>query len=252
MAALVEFDRVGKDYLIGFPFPKPFVAVSNVSLNIEPGEVFGLVGPNRAGKTTLLKMMLNLCRITRGVIRRFGQPSSDRNTLGRIGYMHENQAFPRYLTPLSLLEYYGAFSKLTHQVIQQRMYQLVEQVGLADRRQDTIARFSKGMVQRLALAQALLNDPDLLVLDEPMEGLDLSARKLLHDLVRERRKQGKSVLIVSHSTHDIDQLCDRIGIVLGGKLAYLGSLADFKNDPKTKQPRSLETALHQLYDQSSS
>lgn len=252
MPPMVEFAQAGKDYLVGFPFPRPFVAVAQVSFQIEPGEVFGLVGPNRAGKTTLIKMLLNLCRITRGEVRRFGEPVRVRRTLSRVGYMHENQAFPKYLTPLSLLEYYGTLTRLPAAAIQERSYKLVEQVGLADRRQDILARFSKGMVQRLALAQALLNDPDLLVLDEPMEGLDLSARKMLHGIVKERRRQGKSVLLVSHSTHDVDQLCDRIGIMLGGQMAYLGSLAAFKQDPQTKQPRSFEAALHDLYDRSAS
>src|SRR5262245_6611695 len=170
VTAVAEFDNVCKDYPTGLlPGPK-LRAVAGVSLHVRPGEVFGLLGPNRSGKTTLVKLLLSLARPTSGRVRRLGRPASHRATLARVGYVHENQAFPRYLTAAALLEYYGALSLMEAARARQRAGELLELVGLADRSREPISRFSKGMVQRLGLAQALLNEPDLLVLDEPAEG----------------------------------------------------------------------------------
>ena len=149
-------------------------ALRGVSFGIEPGEVLALLGPNRAGKTTLLKILLGLCHPSGGRVFRLGRPISQRSTLARVGYMHENQAFPRYLTAAALLEFYGQLSLVPASVLRTRVPALLEKMGLTDRAHEPIARFSKGMVQRLALAQALIAEPDLLVLDEPMEGLDLA------------------------------------------------------------------------------
>ena len=128
-----------------------------VSLAIEPGEVFALLGPNRAGKTTLVKILLGLCRLSGGSAFRLGRPIAERGTLARVGYMHENQAFPRYLTAATLLDFYGKMSWIPSAVLKSRVPALLERVGLADRAHEPISRFSKGMVQRLALAQALLS-----------------------------------------------------------------------------------------------
>ena len=138
-----------------------------MSFSINPGEVFGLLGPNRAGKTTLVKVLLSLCRPTQGRVNRLGRPAADRDTLSRVGYVHENHAFPGHLTATRLLEFYGSLTLVPCEDLGRRISVLLERVGLADRARESIARFSKGMVQRLGLAQALLNEPDLLVLDEP-------------------------------------------------------------------------------------
>ena len=167
-------------------------ALRDVTLHVEPGEVFGLLGPNRAGKTTLVKVLLSLCRPTAGAASRLGPPVADRSTLAQVGYVHENHAFPRYLTAAGLLEYYGRLTLLPAEVVRERAPSLLKRFGLADRGREPIARFSKGMVQRLGLAQALLNEPDLLVLDEPTEGLDLDGRRLMREVaaeVREPRRQ---------------------------------------------------------------
>ena len=124
---------------------------------------------------------------------------------------------------------------------------LLERVGLADRAHEPIARFSKGMVQRLALAQAMLAEPELLVLDEPMEGLDLNARKLLQEIVAEQRRAGKTVLVVSHALGEVAQVCDRLAVLVEGRLAHLGSLAALLRDPHTNHERSLEAALGPIY-----
>lgn len=222
----VEFDKVRKDYLVRrFP-PRWFPAVRETTFAVKRGEVFGLIGPNRAGKTTLIKMLLTLTRPTSGSIRRLGASVTDRRTLARVGYMHENQAFPKYLSAYDLLVFYGVLSRGDRSAQRQRIPQLLERVGLADRSFEPIAQFSKGMVQRLALAQALVNEPELLVLDEPLEGLDLLGRKLLHEVVQDLKASGRTVLLVSHSTADVEKLCDRVGIMVSGRLLKSGTLAE--------------------------
>ena len=223
-------------------------ALRGVSFGIEPGEVFALLGPNRAGKTTLLKILLGLCHPSRGRVFRLGRPLSERSTLARVGYMHENQAFPRYLTAAAAPRVLRpACRGFRRSVLRTRVPALLERVGLADRAHEPIARFSKGMVQRLALAQAVLAEPDLLVLDEPMEGLDLSARLLLQEIVAEQRRAGKTVLVVSHALGEVAQVCDRLAVLVEGRLAYLGSLASLLRDPETGRERSLEAALEPIY-----
>jgi ABC-2 type transport system ATP-binding protein len=222
-------------------------ALRGVSFRVEAGEVFALLGPNRAGKSTLLKILLGLCRPTGGTVLRLGRPLSDRSTLARVGYMHENQAFPRYLTAAALLAFYGTLAWVPEARLRTRVPALLERVGLADRADEPIRRFSKGMVQRLALAQALLNEPELLVLDEPQEGLDLTARVLLREVVAEQRRAGRTVLVVSHALGEMAQLCDRLAVLVEGRLAHLGPVAELLHDPQTKGTRSLETALEPLY-----
>jgi len=240
---IVQYHQAVKDYPSGFFARDRLRAVDGVTFQVEAGEVFGLVGPNRAGKTTLVKLLLALCQPTQGQVFRLGQPSAERSTLKQVGYVHENQAFPHYLTARALLEYYGALTLLTEETVKARVPKLLERVGLADRADEPISRFSKGMVQRLGIAQALVNEPDLLVFDEPNEGLDLVGRRLVRDLVRHQKRQGKTVLFVSHVLTEIEQFCDRIGIIVAGKMAFVGPLADLLQDPKTKAPRTLESAL---------
>ncbi|MFO0813819.1 MAG: ABC transporter ATP-binding protein [Gemmatales bacterium] len=229
--------------------PKQIEALAGVSLTVSPGEVFALVGPNRAGKTTLVKLLLSLSKPTSGSITRFGVPAADRSTLSRIGYVHENQAFPRYLSAEALLHYYGTLTYLSDQLMRERVPVLLKKVGLARRSQEPIKAFSKGMVQRLAVAQALLNDPDLLVLDEPTEGLDQDGRQMVYDIVAELRDRGKTILLVSHVLSDIELLANRLGVLINGKFAYFGTLQDFRRDPATGEERSLAAALKPLYAQ---
>lgn len=246
MQSVASFRGVSKNYPLGGFASGTFSAVQDITFDVRPGEVLGLVGPNRAGKTTLIKMLLTLTRVSKGELLRFGEPARRRRTLARVGYLHENQAFPRYLSARSLLHYYGRLAYVGESPLRERTERLLDRVGLADRAAEPIGRFSKGMVQRLALAQALVNSPDLLVLDEPMEGLDLAARKLVHEVVREQRAAGKTVLFVSHSLLDIEELCDRLIILHGGRLRYDGSLDHFLGQAGPT-PRSLERVLLDFY-----
>jgi ABC-2 type transport system ATP-binding protein len=241
---VAAFSRVVKRYPGAWPARRPTWALDDVSFDVRSGEIFGLLGPNRAGKTTLVKLLLSLCHATSGKVERLGRPVEDRATLGAVGYVHESQAFPRYLSAAGLLEFYAALNRETGARVRRRLAELLERFGLADRSREPIASFSKGMLQRLALAQALVNEPRLLVLDEPSEGMDLLARALLHDTLAEQRRLGRAVILVSHSLSDAQRLCDRVAVVRAGRLAYLGTLEALE---VSGQGGSLEAALKTLY-----
>lgn len=246
--AAAVFEKVSKVYRVGWN-ARRLVALDEVSLTVGWGEVFGLIGPNRAGKTTLVKVLLSICRPTGGRIMRLEYPLSERATLARVGYVHENPAFPTYLNAWQLVEGYGRLSGVPRTLLRERTEALLHRVGLADRARDTIAHFSKGMLQRVALAQALVNDPRLLVLDEPAEGMDLPARRLLDEVIGERRAAGHSVILVSHSLTDVGRLCDRVAVLRGGRVAYTGKTADLAGADFEPQPGSdqLESAVEALY-----
>lgn len=245
--SVAQFESVSKCY--GGVRPRRAVqALQGVSFAVPQGEVFGVVGPNRAGKSTLVKLLLSLCRPSSGRITRFGRPSGDRHTLARVGYIHESQALPRYWHAQGLLHYYGAMSGLPGRAVRRRAGELLDRVGLADRRREPIARYSKGMLQRLALAQALINDPELLVFDEPTEGMDLLARRLVFEAIAEQRARGQSVLLVSHSLADIERLCDQVAVLREGRLVFVGPVAELRGQGKPEAPHSLEEALEPLYE----
>lgn len=248
MTTAATFDRVEKTYRTGLLGRSGVAAVRGVTLTVPAGGVFGLLGPNRAGKTTLVKLLLSLSAPTAGTVTRLAEPLDRRGTLGRVGYMHENHAFPRYLSATELLAFYGGLSGVPAADLSVRVGKLLERVGLADRKAEPIARFSKGMVQRLGLAQALVNDPDLLVLDEPTEGLDLSGRQLLREVIREFKAAGKTVLLVSHVLPEVQELCDRIAVLVAGRVVHEGSLADLLQGAKAGKERALEGALRPIYE----
>ena len=218
----VAFENIVKTYRSGIFARSGIEAIRDVSLSIPNGSVFGLLGPNRAGKTTLVKMLLSLARPSSGNVVRLGQSANRRSTLARVGYMHENHAFPRYLSAKEVLVFYGGLSGMRTVELEPRANHLLERVGLADRGSEPITRFSKGMVQRLGLAQALMNQPDLLILDEPTEGLDLFGRQLLRDVASEYRRDGKTILLVTHVLNEVEELCDELAVLVAGKLAYRG------------------------------
>ena len=149
--------------------------------------------------------------------------------------------------PAALLEFYGELSAIPPRILRSRVPLLLDRLELADRSHESISRFSKGMVQRLALAQAMLSEPELLVLDEPMEGLDLNGRRLLQEIIAEQRQAGKAVILVSHALAEVAEVCNRLVVLVAGRLAHVGSLADLVRDPDTGRARPLETALRPLY-----
>lgn len=246
---VAEFERVSKIYGPKLPGFHRIKALKNVSFSVLEGEVFGLLGPNRAGKSTLVKALLTICRPTSGSISRFGHPSSDRQTLSRVGYIHESQSLPGYLTAQGLLEYYGALSGMSRRLIGARSAELLEQVALVDRSHEPISRFSKGMVQRLALAQALMNEPELLVLDEPTEGMDMLARRMVYDAIDQQRRFGLTTIVVSHALGDVERWCDRVAVLREGELVYLGPTAELTWDAEKSTNRSLEKALEPMYEE---
>jgi ABC-2 type transport system ATP-binding protein len=246
--AAAVFHKVSKIYRVGWR-SRPLVALDEVNLAVGWGEVFGLIGPNRAGKTTLVKILLSICRATEGRVMRLEHSLSERGTLARVGYVHENPAFPRYLHARQLVEGYGRMSGVEGDVLRRRAGELLERVGLADRTHEKIENFSKGMLQRLALAQALVNDPRLLVLDEPAEGMDLPARRLLDEVICERRQQGHSVILVSHALSDVQRLCDRVAVLRGGRVAYTGTVSGLagQDEHQHEDHTPLESAVEALY-----
>ncbi|HWB01279.1 MAG TPA: ABC transporter ATP-binding protein [Pirellulales bacterium] len=244
----VEFHNAWKVYRHGiWPRRRSVQALRGITFAVPSGSLFGLLGPNRAGKTTAIKALLTICRLTKGSVLRLGRPADVRSTLSRVGYVHENQAFAPYLSADSLLDYYGALSGVTRANRRQRIPQLLDEVGLGDRTREPIAGFSKGMLQRLSLAQALLADPDLLVLDEPTEGMDLVARHSLHELLRRRQRRGKTALLVSHSLDDVEALCDRVAVLRYGEVAFCGPLDELIGAGEAPEHDRLETALEDLY-----
>ncbi len=239
MAAVAAgFDNVTKTY----PGRRAAPAVRGVTLAVPAGSAFALLGPNRAGKTTLIKLLLSLSKPTSGGITRLGRPAKDRSTLGRVGYMHENHAFPRYLSAAEVLHFYGGLTGVPTAQLASRAAALLDRVGLSDRAHEPISRFSKGMVQRLGLAQALVADPDLLILDEPTEGLDLFGRQLLRDVVTEVKRAGRTVLLVTHVLSEVDELCDEAAVLVAGRLAHHGPVAGLSAD------RPLEAGLRAIYE----
>jgi ABC-2 type transport system ATP-binding protein len=242
VTAAAEFESVAKTYKTRIG-AAGVVALRGVSLSVPSGSAFALLGPNRAGKTTLIKLLLNLAAPSSGNVQRLGQSINKRETLANVGYMHENHAFPRYLGAEEVLKFYGNLTGIPPEPLPKLVDNVLGRVGLADRSREPISRFSKGMVQRLGLAQAILNEPKLLVLDEPTEGLDLHGRQLLREVVKETVAAGRTVLMVSHTLNEVEALCDRAAVLNAGKLAWQGSIADLKQRGRG----NIEAALETLY-----
>jgi ABC-2 type transport system ATP-binding protein len=216
-----------------------FTAVDGLSLNVRRGEIFGLLGPNGAGKTTTLKTMLGLLRPDRGTVRLLGLPPSDPAARARIGFLPENPYFYDHLTGEELLDFYGRLQGIAGAERKRRVDATIARVGLAGRAGGALRKFSKGMVQRLGLAQAILHDPDLVILDEPMSGLDPVGRREVRDLILGLREAGKTVFFSSHILQDAEMICDRVAIVVDGRLRHLGSVHDLVS----AKPRWFEVAV---------
>lgn len=193
-------------------------ALRELSLTIDSGEVFGFLGPNGAGKSTTIKILMGLLRPTAGDVRLFGAPSELPDSRRRVGYLPENPSFYDFLSAREYLRFVGSSFKMKPDVIREQSDRVLKLLDLETAAGRPIRGFSKGMVQRLGIAQALLHDPDLLIFDEPMSGLDPIGRSLVKDIILDQKKQGKTVFFSTHVTADVERVCDRIGVIVGGVL----------------------------------
>jgi len=199
-------------------------ALDGVDLSVEPGQVFGLLGPNGAGKTTTVKILLGLTRPTAGSASLFGRSVSDPESRRRVGYLPEGHRFPGYLTARQTLSIFGRMSGMDTASIRRRAPELLERVRLSDWADVRVKKFSKGMTQRLGLAAALVHDPDVLLLDEPTDGVDPVGRREIRDLLQEQAARGKAILLNSHLLSEIERTCDRVAVLRSGKVVAQGRI----------------------------
>lgn len=202
------------------------VAVDNLNLVVERGEIFGFLGPNGAGKTTTIKMLLGLIFPTSGQGWVLGNPIGDKRTKEKVSYMPENPYFYDYMTGEDLLYFYGGLFGLRGSALKKKVDELLQLVGLNEHRKKQLSGYSRGMMQRIGIAQALLNDPELLILDEPTSGLDPIAHREVRELLIRLKEQGKTIFLCSHQLSDVEMVCDKVGIMNKGKLVTTGKLED--------------------------
>lgn len=225
MSAILVEDLT-KDYAVGFWRRRPYRALDRLSMQVAPGEVFGFLGPNGAGKTTTLKLLMQLIYPTSGRAEILGRPVGDVAVRRRIGFLPENPYFYDYLTAEELLTYFAQLLGVPAADRKARVSASLDRVGIGRERRFQLRKFSKGMIQRVGIAQALLNDPEVVFLDEPMSGLDPLGRRDVRALILELRDQGRTVFFSSHILADAEALCSRVAIVAGGRLAAIGRLGE--------------------------
>jgi ABC-2 type transport system ATP-binding protein len=216
-------------------------ALRGIGMHVRRGEVFGLLGPNGAGKSTLVKIMMTVVRPTRAEGTILGNPVGDKSTLARVGYLPENHRFPRYLTGRQTLEFFGALAKVDRRTAKRRAGELLETVGMAGWANQKVGTYSKGMMQRVGLAQALMSDPDLILLDEPTDGVDPVGRKDIRDVMSRLREQGKTVFLNSHVLTELESICDRVAILVHGQVARQGTIDELT---VARQRYEVELAWH--------
>lgn len=237
--SVIEISNLTKDYEVGFLRKRKVRALDGLSLSIDSGQIFGFLGANGAGKTTTLKLLMRLIFPTTGSARILGHDIQDVRMHQRIGYLPENPYFYDYLTAREFLDYCAQIFGFPAAVRKKRAADLLARVKLDEKRWDTqLRKFSKGMLQRVGLAQSLVNDPEIVFLDEPMSGLDPVGRREVRDLIGAMRDEGKTVFMCSHILSDIEVLCDRVAILKKGKLAQVGYLDELRR--KTEGPNRME------------
>ncbi len=234
--ALIEMNSLTKVFKKDFSRKKT-LALNSLTLQVQEGEVFGFLGPNGAGKSTTIKLLLNLIRPTSGTIAIDGKPVSDKRIHRMIGYLPENPYFYDYLSARELLWFGGKSCDLDDTTIKQCMSRLLDELDLTEAMNRPLRSYSKGMVQRAGLALALIHDPKILILDEPMSGLDPMGRRKVFDLILGLKKEGKTVFFSSHILHDIERLCDRAAILINGTMARLVNVRE--DLPKGKRLEEL-------------
>jgi ABC-2 type transport system ATP-binding protein len=222
---VVEIQALKKVFHIGF-WGRRVTAVDDLSLEVRRGEIYGFLGPNGAGKTTTIKMLMGLIYPTGGTATLFGRPIGDPAAKAKVGFLPESPYFYDYLTSREFLRFYGHLFNLFGAKVEKRIDELLELVGMTHARDLQLRKFSKGMLQRVGIAQALINDPELVILDEPMSGLDPIGRKEVRDLILRLKESGKTVMFSSHILHDAELLCDRVAMIMKGKLVACGQVSE--------------------------
>ncbi|MEX1025931.1 MAG: ABC transporter ATP-binding protein [Planctomycetota bacterium] len=221
---LIEIDGLEKTYRRGFG--KGFPALRGVSLSVGRGSVFGLLGPNGAGKTTMLKCLLGLVRPSGGSAKLFGQPIGKTQPLERLGYLPEAHRLPGYLTGRQVLTLYGMYSGRDKAWLNARIDGWLDRVGMLTAADEKVKTYSKGMMQRVGLAQALIHEPELVFLDEPTDGIDPVGRAVIREIVAELKQKGVTIFINSHLLMEVEQICDRAVILVNGQIAREGTMAE--------------------------
>jgi ABC-2 type transport system ATP-binding protein len=230
----IEILGLEKTYLVGFWRKRPKRALHPLHLTVEEGEVFGFLGPNGAGKTTTLKMLMGLVFPTSGSARLLGRDWTDPEVKAQIGFLPEQPYFYDYLTAHELLNYYGQLSGVPGKDRKRRIDEVLQRVGLTDVKGVQLRKFSKGMLQRAGIAQAILHDPNLVFFDEPMSGLDPMGRREVRDLMEQLKHEGKTVFFSTHILSDAEALCDRVAIIHQGELRGVGAVADLTSSVQGK------------------
>jgi ABC-2 type transport system ATP-binding protein len=224
--AAIEILGLEKTYSVGFWRKRPKRALCPLHLTVEPGETFGFLGPNGAGKTTTLKLLMGLVFPTGGSARILGMDIQDPRMKAQIGFLPEQPYFYDYLTARELLDYYGSLSGVPAKQRSSRVSEVLERVGLRESSAVQLRRFSKGMLQRVGIAQAILHNPKVVFLDEPMSGLDPMGRREVRDLIEQLKREGKTVFFSTHILSDAEALCDRVAIMHLGQLRKIGVVSD--------------------------
>jgi ABC-2 type transport system ATP-binding protein len=224
----IQTENLTKDFSIGFWRPRPYRALDALTMEVHPGETFGFLGPNGAGKTTTLKLLMQLIYPTSGRAEILGRPVGDVSVKRRLGYLPESPYFYDYLTAEELLNYFGSLFGFNAADRRKRVSALLDEVGIGGERKLQLRKFSKGMLQRVGIAQAILNDPEVVFLDEPMSGLDPLGRREVRNLILKLRDRGCTVFFSSHVLGDAEALCSRVAILAGGRLITAGSVKDMQ------------------------
>lgn len=226
---MLKIDHLVKDYTSGF-LRKKVRVLQDVSFSVNRGEIFGFVGPNGAGKTTTFKVILGFVSLTGGRVELMGEPLGDVKAKRQIGYLPENPYFYDYLTGEELLHYMGELHGVNGARLSGRVGELLEKVKMTHARKIQLRKYSKGMLQRVGIAQALINDPEFLILDEPMSGLDPIGQREIRELILEQKELGKTILMSSHILSDVEALCERVAIIINGKVVKSGELGKLFQD----------------------
>src|SRR5580658_5444380 len=221
--AAIEIENLTKDYPYGFLQLKKRRSLEGLTMQVQAGEVFGFLGPNGAGKSTTIKLLMRLIFPTAGSARILGKPISDVEMHRDIGYLPEQPYFYDYLTAAEVLDYFARLHDLTAADRKERVERMLKKVGLETAKKIQLRKYSKGMLQRVGLAQAILHDPQVVILDEPMSGLDPIGRREVRDIILELKREGRTVLFSTHILSDAEMLCDRVGVIVGGKLRGVGA-----------------------------